>query len=64
MNIKYELMIFFMHFRFKERNEFLMCSLLGPNPKGWGPKDSGCPSGCLSVRHRLFSRLYLCNGWS
>ena len=23
---------------------------LGPNPKGWGPIDSGCPSVCPSVR--------------
>ena len=23
---------------------------LGPNPKGWGPIDSGCPSVRLSVR--------------
>ena len=49
---------------FKKRVKMCWVFFLGPNPKGWGPIDSGCPSVRLSVRHRFFSRLYLCNGWS
>ena len=43
-----------------EHGLIVSVSLLGPNPKDWGPIDSGCPS----VGHRFVSKLYLCNRWS